>query len=181
MALIKISAIISTDNGGKLYLSQCPGKNLAKGRDGKVHTRDILEDVISFKSRGIDLIICLLNDYELRTIGVSSADYKSAISRAELDFIQYPIIEMSVPDSIESVDLMVLSPISQYISNGKGVLVHCRGGIGRAGTIGACMLKKLNLQESYSKAISYIRKKRDKRCIESRKQEDFVKSFFQNT
>ena len=30
---------------GKLGVSQCPGKNMEKGRDGKKHSRDIFKDV----------------------------------------------------------------------------------------------------------------------------------------
>ena len=45
----------------------CPGKNLKMGRDGKSHSRDIVEDVKYFKNvNKVDIIICLLNDYEVR-------------------------------------------------------------------------------------------------------------------
>jgi cyclin-dependent kinase inhibitor 3 len=30
---------------GKLGVTQCPGKNIEKGRDGKKHARDIYKDV----------------------------------------------------------------------------------------------------------------------------------------
>ncbi len=67
--------------------------------------------------------------------------------------------------------------ISKEIMGGQGnIIVHCRGGVGRAGLVTCCVLSTLRLEEfsSYKKVIEYVRKKRDKRCVESRKQEDFV-------
>ena len=87
---------------------------------------------------------------------------------------------MAAPDSIESLESNVLIPASFDISQGKFVLVHCRGGIGRAGTIASCMLKKMQNYTDYTQAIKFIRKKRDKRCVESRKQEDFIKLYFKS-
>lgn len=56
---------------GKYALSQCPGKKIERGRDGKKHDRDIFKDVEYFKQKcGITLIVCLLNDSELRSLGV---------------------------------------------------------------------------------------------------------------
>jgi len=41
------------------------------GRDGKPHNRDLKLDLKDFAERqNVKIIICLLNEYELRTIGV---------------------------------------------------------------------------------------------------------------
>ena len=176
--MIKLSIIFTHESGGRLVLSQCPGKNLKKGRDGKSHARDIAQDLTSFRERGIHIIVCLLNDYELRTIGVAPNQYREAAGSLGLLFIQYPIIEMAAPDSLDSLSQCVINPLFAEIAQGKSAVIHCRGGIGRAGTVAACMLKRMQLAEDHTQAIKYIRKKRDKRCIESRRQEDFVKLFF---
>lgn len=56
---------------GKLIISQCPGKKIEKGRDGKKHDRDIYRDVEYFKAKsGVAMIVCLLNDSELRSLGL---------------------------------------------------------------------------------------------------------------
>ena len=56
----------------------CPGKNLAMGRDGKSYARDIKVDVGYFATKGIKLIVCLLNDYEVRSIGCNVINYEKA-------------------------------------------------------------------------------------------------------
>ena len=61
---------IETDRA-VIGLCSAPGKKLSKGRDGKSHDRNIDEDMSDFKKRGVDCIICLLNKYELRTLGIN--------------------------------------------------------------------------------------------------------------
>lgn len=175
---IKISIVASNDNGGKLGLCQCPGKKLSKGRDGKEHIRDLQSDLLNFKERGVRTIVCLLNDSELRSLGVQPQQYKNLTQSLDILFLQYPILEMAPPESIESLENRVLVPIADIFTQGGFIVIHCRGGIGRAGTVAGCFLKKLRFFSNFPAAIQHLRKKRDKRCIESRKQEDFVKSYF---
>lgn len=51
-------------------MTQCPGKRIDMGRDGKKHDRNIFKDIEQFKNKGVTLIVCLLSDSELRSIGV---------------------------------------------------------------------------------------------------------------
>ena len=70
--------------------------------------------------------------------------------------------------------------ITSFMLEDKGnVLIHCRGGVGRAGLLACCVLLNYGVFASPRKAIEYVRKRRDKRCVESRKQEDFVKEYFE--
>ena len=56
---------------GNLALSMCPGKVLVKGRDGKWYEWNIAKDVRTLQTKfGVQTIVCLINKYELRTIGV---------------------------------------------------------------------------------------------------------------
>jgi protein-tyrosine phosphatase len=177
--MLKISNVFKIEEtGGKLALCQCPGKILQKGRDGKPRNRNIKQDLEDFKAQGVSMVVCLLNDYELRTIGVKIDVYKAILKKLDVEFIQYPILEMAAPASVREVEESVLNPISAALFQGREVLVHCRGGIGRAGTIASCLLLKLRLSPTPESAISLVRRKRDPRCVESRKQEDFIREYF---
>ena len=47
------------------------------GRDGKTHNRNLDFDVkFLCENKNVELIICLLNEYELRTIGVDIQKYQ---------------------------------------------------------------------------------------------------------
>ena len=61
--------------------------------------------------------------------------------------------------------------LRQILQNGEDVLVHCRGGLGRAGTIGARLLVELGMEPV--KAIQQIRAVRPG-AIETKAQENHV-------
>ena len=55
----------------------CPGKNMDQGRDGKKYSRDIAADVSYLRQEcDIKTIVCLLNDYEVRSIGCNVKSYE---------------------------------------------------------------------------------------------------------
>lgn len=170
--------MFKSETSGKLGISQCPGKNLRKGRDGRSHSRDIQSDLCDFKSRGVDAIVCLLNDSELRSIGVNPAQYKDSARALEITLIQYPMIEMGVPQSIPHFHTHLVLPVLTHTQQNKRVLIHCRGGVGRSGLLAACLLKHLAHSPSGPAAISTVRRLRDKRAVETRRQEDFVEEYF---
>ena len=57
---------------------------------------------------------------------------------------------------------------------GKNIILHCRGGKGRAGTAAAILL--IEFGEDKMNAINIVRNKR-KGAIESKTQEDFILSY----
>ena len=169
-----LSMIHQTESGGRLFLCQAPGKHLQRGRDGKPYYRDLSTDLKQFLSVGISHILCLLNPSELRSIGVDPDKYSSLATELGLHLFTYPIIEMSTPEDLFSFESLAMQPLLQCIATGQSVLVHCRGGIGRAGLVAACVLLKLGLATGPRVAIHLVRIARDRRCVESRKQEDFI-------
>lgn len=169
-----LSMIHQTQAGGRLYLSQAPGKHLSLGRDGKTYSRDLGTDLRQFAAQGIVQVVCLLNPSELRSIGISPDHYQAACSSLGLQLLCYPIIEMSTPPDLPSFESSVIQPILTSLSLGQGVLVHCRGGIGRSGLVAACVLLRLGQVAGPRAAINLVRVMRDRRCVESRKQEDFI-------
>lgn len=59
----------------------------------------------------------------------------------ELNFIHFPIVDLSVPSTSALEDL--IEQLDQQVRSGHGVYVHCWGGRGRSGIIGACLISKL--------------------------------------
>lgn len=164
---------------GNFALSQAPGKKIAKGRNGKKFDRDLGNDVKFIKeNHNISVIVCLLNKYELRTIGINLDDYKKLCEKNQIQLFVYPIVEMGVPqDEMKTFHLEVIEKIAKEIISGRNILIHCRGGIGRAGTIASCLLLFLKIFESAMEAIKFLRSIRDKRCVESKKQYDFIEEY----
>ena len=167
---------------GKLALSQCPGKKMLKGRNGKVFNRDLKDDLTEIReTHKISTIVCLLNKFELRTIGVNLDDYIKACEALKIRLIIYPIVEMGIPtEDFHTFRKGVLKEIVNELNLGHNLLIHCRGGIGRAGTIACCVLLEIGEKNSPEEGVRYLRGVRDKRCVESRKQFDFICDFFRS-
>jgi ADP-ribosyl-[dinitrogen reductase] hydrolase len=85
-----------------------------------------------------------------------------------------PIVDVSVPDRAFERRWKTESPrIRALLAGGKRVLVHCRGGIGRAGTIAACLLVEFGMDPD--RAIDEVRRVR-RGAIETPNQERYVRS-----
>ena len=168
---------------GVLGLCYCPGKNISSGRDNKTHRNNLENDQKHFKENlCVNTIVCLLNKYEQKTLGVDKDNYIKLCSKLEIQLLFYEIDEMSTPkDPVESIDEVLLENLVQKLIefNGK-IIIHCRGGVGRAGTIAALILIKLGFFDRTKEVLKYLRAIRNPRCVESKKQEDYIINYNKN-
>ncbi len=85
---------------------------------------------------------------------------------------------MGVPEmDPSSFSEKVISRIAFLINKGDNVLIHCRGGIGRAGMVASCVLIFNKEYKNADDAVKRVREIRDKRCVESKKQYDYIVRF----
>jgi len=165
---------------GRLCLSACPGKRV-EGRDGVKYDRSVVEDVAYLRtSLGISIIVCLLNDPELHSLGLRRAAYEAACQKAGVEMISLPTVEMAPFDSVEVVEA-VLHRVREHLDVDKSrkVLMHCRGGRGRAGMLASCFLldQKVDGITCAGGAIAHARLRRSPQAVECQKQEDFVSKY----
>ncbi|KIJ67563.1 hypothetical protein HYDPIDRAFT_108404 [Hydnomerulius pinastri MD-312] len=133
---------------GNLLLSSCPGKKVrltgpVRGR-GAV-CRDLDLDLRRMKSLGAQCVVCCLDDEELQFLGISWTEYCQAAHREGLDVLRIPLPEGLAPRSPKSLDADLARIIERYTLHSISVLVHCRGGVGRAGLVACCWMLKLGL------------------------------------
>lgn len=133
---------------GNLLLSSCPGKKVrltgpVRGR-GAI-CRDLGLDLQRFRQMGIGAIVCCLDDEELSFLGAPWESYEREADSLGLDVIRLPMAEGFAPTSVETADAAITSLVSDYTLQGVHVLVHCRGGVGRAGLIACIWMLKLGL------------------------------------
>ncbi|WVN90678.1 uncharacterized protein L203_105920 [Cryptococcus depauperatus CBS 7841] len=125
---------------GNLLLSSCPGKRLRldgpSKRRGPV-CRDLIKDLKRIKNEGVGCVVCCLDNEELALLGVPWDNYRDVAAEIGLDVIRLPMPDGFTPVSIELFDAQVTLIVTRYSLQGVNVLVHCRGGVGRAG-ITAC-------------------------------------------
>lgn len=147
---------------GRLSLSISPGK-----KDSKWN-RDLEMDLNVMKTNGVQVIVCLLEWSEMRKLGIS--DYPRKAQESGFLFYHIPIRDRGTPHQNE---ISVLVPLLvQHLAFGQNILVHCRGGLGRAGTVCACCLGHFGYEGRL--AIDTIRKLRPGAIQTSRQMECVV-------
>lgn len=170
---ITLSWILEHGGGGKLGLCFCPGKKV--NRSGVRWERDLDVDLHRLKEAyRITTVACLLNTAELSCFRLRN--YTATVVSSGLDLLVFPIVEMAPPDSV-ALTREFVHTIVDKLGKGENVAVHCRGGVGRAGVIAACVLLELGLATSGRGAIEQVRRLRCRQAIESYRQEKFVVQF----
>ncbi len=154
--------------GGRLGLTFCPGKrDIGGGWD-----RDLDTDLGDLAGAGVELLVTLVEDHELTLLGVP--DLGTRVQAHGMDWLHLPIVDVSVPSAaFESGWPVHGAHIVSRLSAGGFVVVHCRGGLGRAGTVAAWLLVELG--ESPEHAISRVRATRPG-AIETDGQARFVRA-----
>ena len=176
----------SVAESARLGLCFCPGKQIVKSRlragheeSGRPIMRDLAQDLARLHGLGIRQLVCLLNDAELRSLGIKQK-YGEEVAKAGIEFVHYPIVEGAGAQdhvgTMEAAHLVVVGAAS-VLQRGESAVLHCRGGVGRAGMMAACLLLLMGEAKSPQEAIALIRKRRCKQAVETRRQEDFVKRY----
>ena len=154
---------------GLLGLTLCPGK---KGDSvfGGAWDRDLGVDLDAIKAWGAKAVLSLIEDHEFDMLSVSGLG--NAVKARGMEWHHFPIRDVDVPTPEAMERWRHLSSIlHRALENGDRILVHCRGGLGRAGTVAALLLIERGC--SATNAMASIRAARPG-AIETRVQERFV-------
>ncbi|EPQ27354.1 uncharacterized protein PFL1_05275 [Pseudozyma flocculosa PF-1] len=133
---------------GNMLLSSCPGKKVrlsgpVRGR-GAI-CRDLGLDLKRIYGLGIRAVVCCLDNDELAYLGAPWEDYEREADSLGLDVIRLPMAEGFAPTCVTRMDDAITALIQDYTLRGKSILVHCRGGVGRAGLSACLWMLKLGL------------------------------------
>ena len=148
-----------------LGVSQFPGKNLQNIFD----LSSFLKDLQIIKKQKVKIVVSLLPENEKNKLGLDDLIW----SKEEVEYIQFPINDFSVPPKKKFNELKkLISFIKENLMLSKHVLIHCNGGKGRSGMIAALVLKAMKEKDP-------IKKVREKviGAIETEEQEIFVKDW----
>lgn len=99
---------------------------------------DWLEDEIrSLKASGVAVVVSLLESEE--AAGLDIADEQSLCEACGISYLSFPIRDFGVPHSKHEA-LGFARTLRDILRRGESVVIHCRGGIGRAPLLAACVL-----------------------------------------
>jgi protein-tyrosine phosphatase len=156
---------------GSMGLTFCPGKK-HNGIYG-AWDRDLEIDILAIKSWGADIWLNTMEIEDMVSVKIDPMTFENSINAANISYLHFPIIDGRIPDTDSEVYWKnILSPLLQtHLRNGKKILIHCRGGLGRTGTIAARLLVDLGLDSD--DAISIVRNCREG-AIENSIQEQWI-------
>jgi ADP-ribosyl-[dinitrogen reductase] hydrolase len=160
-----------------LFMCRLPG---SRGKPLQPDTNPRLaEEVKRMKETGIRAVVCLVSKEEAKGEGVVLKDYRDECAANGVEFFHYAIKSMKAPADSPAVLLeALLSPVLKLVRDGEGVAVHCKNGVGRAGTIAACLLLCLGFEDrQVDKIVKHLRAVRSPNCLQSAEQEAYVKAF----
>ena len=131
----------------------------------------LARDLADLRAAGFDTLVCLVPDDELQWLG--APDVVAQAIAAGLVARHLPVVDQQAPGWTEACSLIAW--IGAHLVDGGRVVVHCRGGVGRAGTIAACVLVDQGL--TADAAIAAVRAARDARAVETAEQTEFVRRY----
>jgi ADP-ribosyl-[dinitrogen reductase] hydrolase len=164
---------------GRVGLTLCPGKVDPHG--GKYNplgasgawNRDLSLDLDMIRDWGAAAVVTLVTADELACLKVERLGEESL--RRQMSWFHLPIVDGSIPDDRFERDWGAAGEgLRSILRGGFDVLVHCRGGLGRAGMIAARLLIELGMEPTT--AIEMVRQARSPHAIETIAQEQFVHS-----
>ena len=186
---------------GNLLLSSCPGKKVRLDEPFQGRSpicRDLKIDLDRIRQMGVRAIVCCLDDEELNMLGAPCHEYREQAQSQGFDLICLPMAEGFAPINMTRLDMIMSMLILNYTLRGTSILVHCRGGVGRAGLVACIWLLKMNLVslgsedtpklcpcsntssqvlDTVLKLIDTVRKRRSLRAIETAEQARFLMEY----
>ena len=156
---------------GILGLTLCPGKTDPYGLTASWR-RDLTADMDIIVEWGASVVVSLIEDSEFDLLQVP--DLGPAVERSGMTWYHLPIRDIMAPgDAFERRWGEKGEEIKGSLSAGERVLLHCRGGLGRAGTVAARILVEFGYAPDV--AIEAVRRARPG-AIENNVQERYVYS-----
>lgn len=166
---LRIDEIQAGGAGGLIGITFCPGKR-GDAFGGYRWERSLSADLDAIMRWGPSVMLTLIEDHEFSMLGVPTLG-DEARGRG-IRWLHMPITDVQPPDArFEACWAAHGLAVLDALRSGARVLVHCRGGLGRAGTVAARIL--IELGRSGPEAVELVRRHRPG-AIETREQWRYV-------
>lgn len=100
-------------------------------------------------------IACMRELGIARIVTLTRRPLPDSVAAAGFDVTHFPISDMGIPTPRACTELCT-ELVAEFHERGRPVLLHCRGGLGRTGTVAACCL--VNLGRTPDEALLEVRR-----------------------
>ena len=116
----------------------CPGKK-GDAVNGAVWDRDLGADLAAIRDWGATALVSLTEDHEFDLLQVPGLGEQAAAMGIEWHHL--PIADMNIQDAgFDTLWTCSGHVLRRRLQAGEKIVIHCRGGLGRTGTIAAKLL-----------------------------------------
>lgn len=132
---------------------------------------ELLAWIDGLRQHSVDHVVSFITDEETARYGLAGESH--SLQRHDIGFTHFPVDDFNTPDATH-FDVLI-HQLDGLREQGKILLLHCAGGIGRSGTTACCLL----ICEGHSPddAIQLLSHARGCPVPESEDQFDFVRAF----
>ncbi len=155
---------------GLIGMTACPSIAFHRGAPGRPWVPDLEADLDAIAQWDTAAVVTLLPSHEMRQLGVGRLGEE--VVKRGMRWFQFPMVIMQAPGGeFEAQWAEQGVEIRQLLRDGKNVVLHCHGGLGRTGTVAARLL--IEFGENAAVAVDRVREARWG-AIETQEQEDYV-------
>ena len=168
---LRIAAVSPGDGYGRIGITLCPGKVDARALFGPV-SRNLDTDLDVVERWGATAVVSMITDEEIEYLSVR--DLPRSVRDRHMEWWHAPIPDQCPPGSeFEEAWTVAGEVLRDRLRLGFDMLVHCKGGLGRAGTVAARLLAELGVPPDDT--IRLVRDARSPHAIETSPQERHVR------
>jgi ADP-ribosyl-[dinitrogen reductase] hydrolase len=138
---LRIDPLEAGAAGGLVGITFCPGK-CGPSAQSHAWAHDLDTDLDAIAAWGPGAVVTLIEAHEFRMLKVP--DLGERIRARGMAWHHLPVVDLAAPDARFEAGWRDAGPaLAARLREGGRVLVHCRGGLGRAGTVAARLLVEL--------------------------------------
>jgi ADP-ribosyl-[dinitrogen reductase] hydrolase len=153
---IQIDPVRPNGSDGLIGMTFCPGKVDPQALYG-AWRRDLDTDLDAIASWGAGTVVTLVEDQELEFLQVTGLG--EGVQTRGMKWIHFPMIDTEAPRAtFDATWRSVSAEIVSELKRGRNIVLHCRGGLGRTGTIAALLMREFG--HPVNEAIELVRSAR---------------------
>jgi ADP-ribosyl-[dinitrogen reductase] hydrolase len=150
-------------SSGQVGLVMCPGRS-------DLRAGNLAADLDAVRDWGAAVVLTLVESHELLVLGVPSL--RAEVAARGMVSVHLPVRDMCAPDHRFEAGWKRVGPqLHNRLDAAERVLIHCRGGVGRAGTVACRILVEGGVAPA--QALAMVRAARDG-AVETAEQEAYV-------
>ena len=167
---LEIADLPTGPGRGKIGVTFAPGKHQPSAWTGS-WDRDLATDLDAMVKWGASVVVTLLEGAEMSELRIPNLG--DEVCRRNMQWVHLPIRDGFAPAADSDNAWPAASErLRRMLNDGANIVIHCKGGLGRAGMVAARLLVELG--DAPDVAIRKVRHARGEEAVDRGRQEQWV-------